>query len=68
MFMVYIPNGFAHGFISLENDTEIIYLTSNYYKSTSEKTLLWNDPYVDIKWPIKPTLISKKDLAGSKLK
>ena len=66
--MVYIPKGFAHGFISLENDTEILYLTSNYYKSTSEKTLLWNDPYVDIKWPIKPTLISKKDLAGSKLK
>ena len=66
--MMYIPKGFAHGYISLESYSEVIYLVSNYYSPESEKTLLWNDPDLAIKWPIKPILISKKDLGGIKLK
>ena len=66
--MMYVPKGFAHGYISLESYSEIIYLVSNYYSPKSEKTLLWNDPDLAIKWPIKPIVISKKDLGGIKLK
>lgn len=66
--MMYIPKGFAHGYISLEVNSEILYLVSNYYNPQSEKTLIWNDPQVGIKWPLKPVVVSKKDLAGLKFK
>jgi dTDP-4-dehydrorhamnose 3,5-epimerase len=59
--MMYIPKGFAHGFISLKPDSEILYLVSNFYTPHSEKTLLWNDPDVAISWPLQPSIISDKD-------
>jgi len=66
--MMYVPKGFAHGFISLKPNSEIIYLVSSYYNSKSEKTLHWKDPYLGIQWPIKPKLISKKDSKGMSFK
>ena len=66
--MMYVPKGFAHGFISLEPDTEILYLVSEFYAPESEGTLIWNDPDVGIKWPILPQIISEKDLNGAPLK
>jgi len=65
--MMYVPKGFAHGFISLEPNTEILYLVSNFYAPESEGTLTWNDPDVGIQWPIEPQVISDKDLQGSLL-
>jgi dTDP-4-dehydrorhamnose 3,5-epimerase len=65
--MMYVPKGFAHGFISLEPDIEILYLVSDYYAQGSEGTLLWNDQKIAIKWPITPKVISTKDAKGSKL-
>lgn len=59
--MMYIPKGFAHGFISLKPDSEILYLVSSFYTPQSEKTLLWNDPDVAISWPLQPSIISDKD-------
>ena len=63
---LYVPEGFAHGFLSLSNNTKIQYLTNNLWNIKSEKTILWNDPYLNIKWPkIKnKILISKKDKLG----
>lgn len=60
--MMYVPKGFAHGFITLKPDSEILYLVSDYYSSNLEGGLIWNDPNVDINWPIKPSLISEKDI------
>ena len=66
--MMYVPKGFAHGFVSLEPDSEIFYLVSDFYAPEFEGTLLWNDPDIAIKWPIKPQLLSKKDTKGYLLK
>lgn len=60
----WIPPGFAHGFLSLEEDTVFSYKCTNYYSPGHEQTLLWNDPNISIKWPIKNPIISKKDAIG----
>jgi dTDP-4-dehydrorhamnose 3,5-epimerase len=65
--MMYVPKGFAHGFISLEPNTEIFYLVSNFYDQNLEGTLIWNDKKVKINWPIEPKVVSDKDLKGSNL-
>lgn len=59
--MMYAPNGFAHGFISLTEDAEILYMVSAKYSPHSEGTLRWNDPFHGIDWPLQPTQISDKD-------
>lgn len=59
--MLYIPKGFAHGFISLTDDSEILYMVSSAYASNSEGTLRWNDTFHQIEWPITPEIISDKD-------
>jgi len=66
--MMYVPKGFAHGFITLQPDTEILYLVSEFYEPEFEQTLIWNDPDIAIQWPLDPQVISQKDLSGSTLK
>ncbi len=58
---LYIPEGFAHGFCSLEKDTILHYKCTNYRHKNSENGILWNDPKIKIKWPIKKPIISYKD-------
>jgi dTDP-4-dehydrorhamnose 3,5-epimerase len=65
--MIYVPKGFAHGYISLKPSSEILYLVSTYYAPEAEETLLWKDPEISINWPLKPKLISNKDRLGKKL-
>jgi dTDP-4-dehydrorhamnose 3,5-epimerase len=59
--MIYAPGGFAHGFITLEDDTETVYLVSAEYDSERERGIRWNDPMFGIQWPLDPTVISDKD-------
>ena len=66
--MMYVPEGFAHGFISMQPNSEIFYLVSSAYCPSAEKTLLWNDTTVSIKWPQLPSVISEKDKKGITLK
>ena len=60
----YIPEGFAHGFLALENDTLFSYKCTSYYHASSEQTLLWSDPDLDIVWPNIQKIISEKDQIG----
>ena len=50
--MLYIPKGFAHGFLTLEDDTEIFYQMSEFYTPDCAKGIRWNDPEVGIEWPV----------------
>jgi dTDP-4-dehydrorhamnose 3,5-epimerase len=59
--MMYVPKGFAHGFVTLEKNSEVIYLVSDYYDPKLERGLRWDDPILKISWPIQPTVISEKD-------
>jgi len=59
--MFYVPEGFAHGFVTLQNDTEVTYLVSQFYTPGSEKGIRWNDPIFGIDWPIEVQVISDKD-------
>ena len=61
---LWIPPGFAHGFISLEDKTIFLYKCTNYYSLESEGAIMWNDPDLAIDWQIIPTSISKKDKKG----
>ena len=58
---LYIPEGFAHGFCSLEANTILHYKCTNYRNSRSETGIVWNDLNLKIKWPIKNPIISSKD-------
>jgi dTDP-4-dehydrorhamnose 3,5-epimerase len=59
--MMYIPRGFAHGFMTMEDDTEFFYLVSAFYTPELERIVRWNDPKFDMKWPVKPSFVSEKD-------
>lgn len=59
--IMYVPKGFGHAFITLQNNTEILYLVTESYAPDFECTIRWNDPNFTIKWPIKPLIISDKD-------
>lgn len=59
--MLWIPPGFAHGFLSLEENTIINYKCTDYYHPEFEKTLSWNDPDFQIDWSINKPILSKKD-------
>ena len=50
--MLWVPPGFAHGFLALEDDTDVLYKCSAYYSPADEHTLLWNDPQIGIDWPL----------------
>ena len=59
--MVYVPEGFAHGFLALEDDTTFVYKCTNYYNKESESGIIWNDPELNIDWGCKNPVISEKD-------
>jgi len=61
--MLYVPEGFAHGFQTLEDNTEIIYQVSEFYTPNSELGIHWNDPAFNITWPIEEKIITEKDNA-----
>lgn len=61
--MMYTPRGFAHGFLSLTDDAEVIYMTSAAYMPGSEGGVRFDDPRVGIDWPIPPTEVTDKDRA-----
>ncbi|NRF39177.1 dTDP-4-dehydrorhamnose 3,5-epimerase [Pedobacter foliorum] len=60
--MMYVPKGFAHGFITLSEDTEAFYMSTGFYAPEFERGVRYNDPRFNIQWPITPVVVSEKDL------
>ena len=66
--MMFVPPGFAHGFLTLENNTIFSYKCTNFYNKASEDCLLWNDKDLNIDWNFGKPLLSAKDLEGKPFK
>lgn len=67
--ILWIPPGFAHGFLALREATEVLYKTTDYYAPEHERCVLWSDPEIGIEWPLAgaPT-VSGKDACGTELR
>jgi dTDP-4-dehydrorhamnose 3,5-epimerase len=61
--MLYIPEGFAHGFQTIEDNSELIYHHSEFYKPGAESGLRYNDPAINLQWPMAVTVLSDRDAA-----
>ena len=69
--MLWIPPGFAHGFLAMSDNVEFVYKCTDFYDRASERTLRWDDADVSIEWPISPefpAILSDKDRNGTSLK
>ena len=68
--MLFIPEGFAHGFLVLRDGTEVLYKCSNLYSPSDERGLIWNDPDICIQWPVLDIqyILSEKDKKYPRLK
>ena len=65
---LWIPSGFAHGFVVTSDSAEVQYKTTDYWSPEHERTILWNDPALDIAWPLQgDAMLSGKDSAGQLL-
>lgn len=62
--LLWIPPGFAHGFVVLSDGAEFLYKTTDYWYPEHERTLLWSDPALAIAWPVAAPTVSAKDAAG----
>ncbi|WP_090265209.1 dTDP-4-dehydrorhamnose 3,5-epimerase [Pseudomonas panipatensis] len=66
---LWIPEGFAHGFLTLSEHVEFLYKTTNYYAPAAEGCIAWNDPTLSINWPLSmQPILSEKDKLGRQLK
>jgi dTDP-4-dehydrorhamnose 3,5-epimerase len=70
--MLWVPEGFAHGFMALADNVEFVYKTTGYWAKDFERTLLWNDPALGIDWPMErighAPVVNEKDLTGALFK
>tara|TARA_B110000967_G_scaffold176577_1_gene190100 strand:- start:55 stop:591 length:537 start_codon:yes stop_codon:yes gene_type:complete len=67
-FQLYIPPGYAHGFIVLSSSADFLYKCTDFYNPSDELTIRWDDPTLNIKWPDKNPKVSEKDSKGKTLK
>jgi dTDP-4-dehydrorhamnose 3,5-epimerase len=68
MAMLWVPPGFAHGFLALSDTVDFLYKTTDYWFPAHERTLLWNDPALGIEWPLDGApILTPKDAAGAPL-
>jgi dTDP-4-dehydrorhamnose 3,5-epimerase len=65
---LWIPAGFAHGFAALEEETEFLYKTTDFWDKASERSIRWDDPEIGIDWPVLELIVSQKDRDAGPLK
>jgi dTDP-4-dehydrorhamnose 3,5-epimerase len=59
--MIYVPKGFAHGFLTLKDNTKAFYMVSAFYSKEDSEVIRWDDPYYNIDWPIEKPILSDVD-------
>jgi dTDP-4-dehydrorhamnose 3,5-epimerase len=66
--MLWVPEGFAHGFLVLSESADFLYKTTDYYAPEHERCVVWNDPAINIRWPLAgEPMLAAKDVAGKRL-
>lgn len=65
---LYVPAGFAHGFVALADDTTLSYKCTDRYDAASELSILWNDPDIGIDWPVTDPIVSSRDAGALRLR
>jgi dTDP-4-dehydrorhamnose 3,5-epimerase len=58
---LFVPEGFAHGFLTLQDNSDVFYQMSEFYRPDGARGLRWNDPFFDLRWPSAPRVISERD-------
>ena len=66
--LLYTPEGFAHGFCVLSDEADVLYKVNQEYSPENDRGILWNDPNIDVKWPVDKPIVSEKDLKQPLLK
>ncbi len=66
--LIYVPKGFAHGFCVLSDSAEFVYKCSEYWSPKDERGIIWNDPDINVQWPVADPILSAKDLKNLPLK
>jgi dTDP-4-dehydrorhamnose 3,5-epimerase len=64
---VMVPQGFGHAFLALSDDVEVFYKCTGYYEPSAEGTIAWNDPKINVDWPIEDPVLSNRDRSGMSL-
>jgi dTDP-4-dehydrorhamnose 3,5-epimerase len=64
---IYVPAGFAHGFLALTDSVQLLYKCSDFYDAADEHGIFWNDPSLNISWGIVTPVVSEKDLKAPRL-
>ena len=65
---IWIPNGFGHAFLTLEDDCEVLYKVDEFYEPSCDRAIAWNDPEIKIDWGIAEPIVSEKDMMAPTLK
>jgi dTDP-4-dehydrorhamnose 3,5-epimerase len=58
---IFVPGGFAHGFVTTDDDTDVLYHMSDFYRPEAARGFRWNDPLFAIRWPLAPTVVAPRD-------
>jgi len=66
--MLYVPEGFAHGFLTLSDEVDVLYKVNNEYSPENDRGIMWNDPDIGINWPNETPQLSEKDMTQPLLK
>jgi dTDP-4-dehydrorhamnose 3,5-epimerase len=66
--MLYVPEGFAHGFVVLSESADVLYKCTKEYSQENDRGIIWNDPDINIQWPVKNPVLSEKDMQHPSLK